>query len=243
MKTYKEMADSVFERSNEIIREKKRKKKIVSSVVCCFAVVLLAAGLTGALRNNQTIKAESTKYAGQNDVSGTFDMLIEPDDYEIETVTEELKDSQISENAIVGAPSKNPPKTVYRQIPRDKMTYEKAKSMFGYPIVECTADDFYGYSISYISPDGDINNKDTDILSVNYEFKSGTVIINDEKSLNHGKITYYDHKPYDYDGSKFYVDENANVVYYVIHDDIIMMAMCDGKELNDICKLLKSLEF
>lgn len=51
MKSYKEMADSVFERSNEIIRVKKRKKKIVTSVSCCFAAVLLGIGVMSGTRN------------------------------------------------------------------------------------------------------------------------------------------------------------------------------------------------
>lgn len=49
MKNYKEMADSVFQRSNEIIMEKRKKRKqfigITSAVSCCCLVALLGIGV------------------------------------------------------------------------------------------------------------------------------------------------------------------------------------------------------
>ena len=50
MKNYKEMADSVFQRSDEIIAENKRKRKnligITSAISCVCLVALIGFGLS-----------------------------------------------------------------------------------------------------------------------------------------------------------------------------------------------------
>lgn len=118
----------------------------------------------------------------------------------------------------------------------DKLSYEEAKERFAHPIVDCKSPDFVGYYVSYAKKDI----RPERCLWVTYKFKNGKIDISDESRIG-GRTLYDNFQMYEYNGDAFYVD--ANTVYYILRDELIMTAQFDGKELNDVCGLMKSLKF
>lgn len=90
MKTYKEMADSVFERSNEIIRENKRKKKIIGTVSCCFVAALLGAGVMKSMWKAPQTPPVQTPVTEEYNTEKTQETAAETD--KIDAQTEPARD-------------------------------------------------------------------------------------------------------------------------------------------------------
>ncbi len=107
------------------------------------------------------------------------------------------------------------------------VTYDEAKTRFGYPIVPCASSDFLGYNVGIVSQHGNVNSEKAFCLSVNYEYAGGYINITDENRLFGDTSISGD--IYEYSGRVFGVEElwgslhvsyasprNSGIVYQAI---------------------------
>ena len=267
MKNYKEMADSVFKRSHDILAQKAKKKrfiqKVSATVSCCCLVALLGFGVWKSGVFDQlllTIPAGDNSSVEENNSNASLDNIIDTSD--ISTLTtesnqpesQESKPSDPPKNSESGAnnesypssgdssqeapPEGDTPNAVYRTL---SATYEEAKRLFGYPIVECTEEGFLGYELAVISPDGDIHHSSARYLSVIYLFESGKITITDQNILCTGAMLAYDQYPSEeYNGFTFWVDRANNTIYLPLQDSLILVAQFSDKQLTETYNLMLS---
>ena len=135
------------------------------------------------------------------------------------------------------APSDDPiAHAVYCTIPA---TYEKAKRLFGYPIIECSNSDFLGYEIGAVTPNGNIHDSNIRYLSVIYLFRNGKIELTDQNRLGAGAYISYDFYPSEeYKGYTFWHDCTSNNIYFPLSDTLLMTANFSNMELSEIYDLL-----
>ena len=136
------------------------------------------------------------------------------------------------------------PQNVYQDVIVD---YSTAKSYFNHSIVPCSRNDFNGYSVLLVSPDGNINGGETNCLSVTYLFTNGSIDLRDQDRT--GEI-YPTGNSYSYEGQTFYVHtpefngDRIRVEYFPTGGiGIAYQAFFgDGTDINDIMDMIISLE-
>ena len=136
------------------------------------------------------------------------------------------------------------PQNIYKDV---RVDYNTAKTYFGYPIVPCNRNDFTGYSVLLVSPNGNNDKKETECLSVTYLFTNGSVVVQDQGKT--GKITPTG-KQYEYQGKTFYVHtpefngDNIRIGDYPNGDSGIAYQahFNSGTDVNEIMDLMLSLE-
>ena len=258
MKNYKEMADSVFKRSRKILAERARKKSFIqrvsATVFCCCLVVLLGVGVWKSGVFNQppliisTGDDSSINLNNSTSTSDTPNLPTESDKTELqESEQSNLHENSESKNPDLssgdasqdGPPDGDTPNAVYRTL---STTYEEAKRLFGYPIVECTEEDFLGYELAIISPNGDIHDGNARYLSVIYLFESGEITITDQNILCTGAMLAYDQYPSEkYNGFTFRIDYASNRIYLPLQDGLILVAHFNDKQLIETYDLMLSI--
>lgn len=245
MKTYKEMADSVFERSNEILAQRAKRKKAVIKVVsaaACFAVIALAGvGINGRLNRRELPVAPVTDVTVTAAPEITTVGAAEPTEYEKVTSAEKTTAyNKLTEAEKTSAPPAKPnvPNAVYKSIP---LSYSELKAKFGYPISECTHKDFVRYEAGVISPGGDINAGSAKYCEAKYIFKNGQVSVTDEIRYSGRRYPFADSpgiKIETYKGYEFRTDSHTGLTYYKINDKLVMSARFDDKDLHDVYDIM-----
>ena len=130
-----------------------------------------------------------------------------------------------------------------------EVSYAEAKEAFAHPIAACETDQFTGYQIGLICPNGDSSASDTVCLSVTYLFTNGSVCLTDQDRLS-GSVTP-EGEPYPYRGNLFYVqapdtyDDHLRIGCFPTQESgIAYQAVFDrAADPNEIMDLLLSLKF
>lgn len=267
MKNYKEMAESVIERGNEIIIKRSAKRKKIKMIAVVSTVAVLAVlTVFGAWKlflerpeRNTTEKEElPASLIGESEktLENVFPPAADTDhgvsrpneppesadagtdaDTEIPKIGETRR-----EDGTQSAPDEQrapggPGEANAVYRLVDISEYGEAKRQFGHDVPECSANGFSGYGLGTVSAHGNLNGGEKVIF---YGFVYSFV---------DGRITVYDESRIsgkacfdfctseEYNGVTFYTDEYGNV-FYPLSGDLLLTANFAGREASDIYDIM-----
>lgn len=209
MKNYDEVTNDLLERRDSYVTEQKNKRKRMISVVtpiCCFCIITImgfgiwrSGMLTTSpitLNNNSTIsgnrdeednKMPSSQSGGQSNphVNSQVDNPSNPENE--------------SSNSI---PSVDNPRA---ELSHRTVSYQEAKELFGYPIIECLDENFTNYSIGVVSQNGNV----CSYSEVIYSFTNDRItLFNQEKANLYSGFEDLG-KKVEYNGYTFWIENGS----------------------------------
>lgn len=255
MKNYKEMADSVFQRSNELLAKKAKRRNTTNRILYHVSFLCLAALLGFGIWKNGLLNQTPIGLTGDNfgsegnaaPIGNTESSTHHPEDNSASVTPNQ---SGLSESQGNTTPDPNGGSelqssspsgdhnahAVYLTIPA---TYEKAKKLFGHPIIECSIPGLLGYELGVITPSGNINDGMTRYLSVIYSFQDGKIELIDQSRLGAGaSISYESYPTEEYGNCIFWHDSASGNVYLPLSDNLLMIANFRHMELSEAYDLL-----
>lgn len=260
MKNYEEMVDNVFRRSREILAKRTKRRETISKVLCpmgCLCLVaLLGFGIWKSDLLNQTqipLIGDNSGIGENNTPIGNAESITNHSDDNFNNIgvlpnksnLSELQEnthsepSGINESQTSTSPGDYNVHAVYHTIPA---TYEEVKSLFGHPIIQCSSNEFLGYALGTITPNGNINDNNTSYLSVIYSFRNGEIELIDQSRLGAGASISYEFYPTEeYKGCTFWHDSTSNSIYFPLSDNLLMTGNFSHMDSPEIYELLLTL--
>ncbi len=255
MKNYKEMADSVFQRSHELLAKKAKRRKTTNRILYHMSFFCLVALLGFGIWKSDLLDQTPIALTGYNSGSegnvtpiGNTESSTNHSDDNSASVTpnqSNLSESQgnTTPDPNVGSELQNTASSgdhnahaVYLTI---SATYEKAKRLFGHSIIECSSPGLLGYELGVITPSGNINDSKTSYLSVIYSFQDGKIELIDQSRLGAGASISYEFYPTEeYGDCIFWHDSTSGNVYLPLSDNLLMIANFGHMELSEVYDLL-----
>lgn len=240
MKNYEEMANDVLHRISEYENTQKHKRQLVARTITSLSCVCLVALIGFGMWKGGLLTFTPVQIEGDASHSGNNETIDVSKGESPDTTATSKTEAQIDNTDPSGD---NNPHAGYLVIPIEEMSYEKAKQLFGHSIIKCTAEDFLGYQICFISPNGDVNHSDTRYLSVIYTFENGTIQLIDQKRVGKDILDDDLYTQQEYKGCTFWSDGTTGTIFYPLQNDLILTAQFTDKEPTEIYELMKSLEF
>ena len=190
-----------------------------------------------------SIRTEPTSIADRQEPSGQTPQTEAPST----TINAEIPtEPSVEASSVVATTIVNQeePQSVYQDLIVD---YEMAKTYFNLSIAPCYRNDFNGYSVLLVSPNGNINESGTSCLSLTYLFTNGSVTLSDQdmtgevyptgNSFSYNGRTFYIHTP-EFNGDqirvKYFPTGNSGIAYQTFFGS--------NTNVNDIMDLIISLE-
>lgn len=270
MKNYKEMADSVFQRSHELFLKKEKRRKAIRKIlykVSCFCLVILfcfgiwksvTPGKTPPLLNDRSDRESSAsvkhKSSGEMPSDDGLASAGLPSDQADSSASQGNAPSEPSGSSETQGDASSDPDTdsappalsddppAHAVYRTIKTTYAEAKRLFGHPIIAYSGNGFLGLELAAVTPTGSIRDDNILYLSVIYLFRNGKIELIDQSRLGAGAYLPYKHYPSEeYKGARFWYDGASNNIYFPISDTLLMTANFDRTEFSEIYDLLLTL--
>ena len=220
MKNYEEVTHDLLERRDRYVTEQKKKRKRMMGVAASFGCFCLAALLGvgvwhSVMQTKPPITPDNNSTISDNDGKDDYTTPGNQDGEQSNPPANSKEDNTAPSgnnpanpgggNSSSGNPSGNNPaaELAYRTV-----SYQEAKELFGYPIIECLDENFVNYSIGVVSQNCTVCN----YSSVVYSFTNGIRITLFNQEI---AILYFGEdedlvKRVEYNGHTFLIDEHAS---------------------------------